>query len=230
MSDLHFSSTPPWLNTHCVCVCSFRRTEDPSHLWTCGHVTSPPPPPPSLLISMHPTNQRPQRSVTDHVTIPLVFVTMTTSTGPGSILLWWEEGRGGDGKRRDRNRRGKGGRNIQREQIPARGIHIWILSFCLSAWSPVSITVCFIIFIICERMKVRLSAVFANAIWQIIVSVICVCNTFCCVGNLYSLPHLTPITLCVHASVSLHWSSMKGWWQTSVAEQRRGGNQGAQGN
>lgn len=79
----------------------------------------------SLFTSLDPANRRPRRS--GHVTLPPFLVATTTSPGPGSILVWWEEERGGERRQEERQTerwKNKEKHKIKR-RISARGIHIW---------------------------------------------------------------------------------------------------------
>ena len=103
-----------------VSVCARGRPEWGSlpfgNRWACD-ITSPlllllPPSLPPLLSCVRPISAQGEPVTCES---PPVLVTMATSTGPGSILLWWEE-RGRRREERQKETRGEGGRRTNRSR------------------------------------------------------------------------------------------------------------------
>lgn len=207
-----------------VSVCACRRPErgSLSSRELVGVWRRPPPPAPASRFGA--SHQSVLREIRSRESPPLpVLVTMATSAGPGSILLWWGEGEkaGGEGgKRQGRT----GGREVKEEQIPGRRrntsqifsrtrpvflLHrksphhaLLLASPRLNEW-------------MCNAAHCHLQCYGASDTFGPYCDVIA-CNSFVmsvmCAAGLTLGRHWA--SLCLHASLSFHQSPVNGWWQT----------------
>lgn len=226
---LRFSATPPLRRCPlCLCVLAGGLSEDPSHpgnWWACDVI----PPSPRLTTSppcFGASHQSVLREIRSRESPPLpVLVTIATSAGPGSILLWWGEGEkaGGEGgKRQGRT----GGREVKEEQIPGRRRNT---SQIFSKTRPVFLLHCksphHALLLaspqlnewMCNAANCHLQRYGASDTFEPYCDVI-VCNSFVmsvvCAAGLTLGRHWA--SLCLHASLSFYQSPVNGWWQTQA--------------
>lgn len=125
--------------------------------------------PPSLLHCIWPISAQ-----GDLVTweSPPVSVTMTTSTGPGSILMWWEEEERWGGRRRQEEREKGTRKGRQKDNNPIQRNSFWMFSLFLPSLSTVSTLPLLASFTCCTASKWKeicccpLSSELDNVTWQ----------------------------------------------------------------